>query len=85
MIWEGPGHLVVNINISSSVARGGGRGGGYSQSWAPVTWKVAGLPLPLFGKKSSGAAAYRYSDKKVAPLPLLACKTAAPAATLKNK
>ena len=40
--------------------------------------------LPLFGKKSSGAAAYRYSNKKVAPLPLLACKTAAAAATLKK-
>ena len=39
------------------------------QSWAPATWKVAALPL--FGKKSSGAAAYRYSNKKVAPLPLL--------------
>ena len=37
----------------------------------------------LFGKKSSGAAACRYS-KKVAPLPLLACKTAAAAATLKK-
>ena len=36
--------------------------------------------LPLFGKKSCGAAAYRYSNKKVAPLPLLACKTAAAAA-----
>ena len=40
--------------------------------------------LPLFGKKSSGGAAYRYSNKKVAPLPLLACKTAAAAATLKK-
>ena len=38
---------------------------------------------PLFGKKSSGAAAYRYS-KKVAPLPLLARKTAAAAATFKK-
>ena len=36
-------------------------------------WAPAGHP-PLFGKKSSGAAAYRYSNKKVAPLPLLACK-----------
>ena len=35
-------------------------------------------------QKSSGAAAYRYSNKKVAPLPLLACKTAAAAATLKK-
>ena len=41
-------------------------------------------PLPLFGKKSSGAAAYRYSNKKVAPLPLLARKTAAAAATSKK-
>ena len=32
----------------------------YDQSWAPATWKVAALPLPLFGKKSSAAAAYRY-------------------------
>ena len=39
---------------------------------------------PLFGKKSSGAAAYCYSNKKVAPLPLLACKTTAAAATLKK-
>ena len=31
-------------------------------------------------QNSSGAAAYRYSNKKVAPLPLLACKTAAAAA-----
>ena len=54
----------------------------FTQSWAPATWKVAALPL--FGKKSSGAAAYRYSNKKVAPLPLLACKTAAAAATLKK-
>ena len=44
---------------------------GYQQSWAPATWKVAALLLPLFGKKSSGAAAYRYLNKKVAPLPLL--------------
>ena len=38
----------------------------------------------LLGKKSSGVAAYRYSNEKVAllPLPLLACKTAAAAATL---
>ena len=50
----------------------------YRQSWAPATSKVAALPL--FGKKSSGAAAYRYSNKKVAPLPLLARKTAAAAA-----
>ena len=36
--------------------------------------------------KSSGAAAYRYSNKKVAPLaqPLLAYKTAAADATLKK-
>ena len=34
-------------------------------------------PLPLYGKKSSGTAAYRYLNKKVVPLPLLACKTAA--------
>ena len=33
--------------------------------------------LPLFGRKSSGAAAYRYLNEKVAPLPLLAYKTAA--------
>ena len=52
------------------------------QNWAPATRKVAALPL--FGKKSSGAAAYRYSNKKVAPLPLLACKTAAAVATLKK-
>ena len=31
----------------------------------------------LFAKKSSLAVVYRYSNKKVAPLPLLACKTAA--------
>ena len=36
-------------------------------------------------QKSSCAAAYRYTNKKVAPLPLLACKTAAAAATLQNK
>ena len=56
----------------------------YTQSWAPATWKVAALPL--LGKKSSGAAAYCYSNEKVAqlPLPLLACKTAAAAATLKK-
>ena len=48
------------------------------QSWAPATSKAAALPL--LGKKSSGAAAYRYSNEKVAPLPLLACKTAAAAA-----
>ena len=36
-------------------------------------------------KKSSGTAAYRYSNKKVAPLPLLASKTAAAAATLKKQ
>ena len=35
---------------------------------------------PLLGKKSSGLAAYRYSNKKVAPLPLLECKTAVAAA-----
>ena len=52
----------------------------YKQSWAPDTWKVAQLPLPLFGKKNSGAAACRYLNKKVAPLPLLAYKTAAAAA-----
>ena len=57
---------------------------GRQQSWAPATRKVAALPLPLFGKKSSGAAAYCYSNKKVVPLPLLACKTAAAAATLKK-
>ena len=34
--------------------------------------------------KSSGAAAYRYSNKKVAPLPLLACKTVSAAATFKK-
>ena len=50
----------------------------------------AGQPLlekqlrPLFGKKSSGAAACRYLNKKVAPLPLLAYKTAAAAATLEK-
>ena len=41
--------------------------------------KVAALPL--LRKKSSGAAAYRYSNEKVAPLPLLACKKTAAAAT----
>ena len=35
----------------------------------------------LLGKKSSGAAAYRYSNEKVALLLLLACKTAGAAAT----
>ena len=40
------------------------------QSWAPATLKVAALPLQLFGKKSSAAAACRYLNKKVAPLPL---------------
>ena len=34
--------------------------------------------------KSSGAAACRYLNKKVAPLPLLAYKTAAAAATLEK-
>ena len=52
------------------------------QSWAPATWKVAALPL--FGKKSSGAAACRYLNKKVAPLPLHAYKTADAAATLEK-
>ena len=52
------------------------------QSWAPATSKVA--PLPLFGKRSSGAAACRYLNEKVAPLPLLAYKTAAAAATLEK-
>ena len=54
----------------------------YRQSWAPATWKVAALPLLLFCKKNSDPAANRYSNKKVAPLPLLACKTAAAAATI---
>ena len=56
------------------------------QSWAPATLKVAALPLQLFGKKSSAAAACRYLNKKVAPLPLplLAYKTAAAAATLEK-
>ena len=54
---------------------------------------------PLFSKKSSGdiylakiyqrrfskkSTVYRYSRKKVEPLPLLACKTAASATTLKQ-
>ena len=58
---------------------------GNIQSWAPATWKEAALPL--FGKTSSGAAVYRYSNKKVAPLllPLRACKTAAAAATLNKQ
>ena len=43
-----------------------------------------GLGTRYLAKKSSGAAAYRYSNKKVAPLPLPACKTAAAAATLKK-
>ena len=38
----------------------------------------------LFGKKSSVTAAYRYSNKPVALLPLLACKTAAAAAYFKK-
>ena len=52
------------------------------QSWAPATWKVAPQPLPLFGKKGSGAAACRNLNKKVAPLllPLLAFKIAVAAA-----
>ena len=54
------------------------------QSRAPATGKKAALPPPLFGKKSSGAAANRYLNEKVAPLPLLAYKTAAAAATLKK-
>ena len=44
------------------------------QSWAPA----------LLGTKSSGAAAYRYSYEKVAPLLLLAYKTTAAAATSKQ-
>ena len=35
--------------------------------------QVAALPLLLIGKKSSGAAAYRYSNKKVAPLYFSMC------------
>ena len=47
----------------------------------PSPDRRAGHPLPLFGKKSSGAAAYCYLHEKVAtlPLPLLAHKTAAAA------
>ena len=45
------------------------------QNWAPATSKAAALPL--FGKKSSGAAAYRYVNEK-------AYKTAAAAATSKK-
>ena len=47
----------------------------------------AGHPLlekPLFGKKSSGAAACSYLNQKVAPMSLLAYKTAAAAATLEK-
>ena len=38
------------------------------QSWASAIWQ-----------KKQWRCAYRYSNKKVAPLPLLACKTAAAA------
>ena len=54
----------------------------YIQSWAPATWKVASLPL--FGEKNSGTAVCRYINKKLAPLPLLAHKTTAAAATLEK-
>ena len=42
----------------------------YNQSWALATSQVAALLL--LGKKGSAAAAYRYSNEKVAPLPLVA-------------
>ena len=49
-------------------------------SWAPATWKVA--PLPLFGKKQRRCRLSLL--KKAEPLPLLAYKTEAAAATLEK-
>ena len=46
--------------------------------------KSSGAAAAAFGQKSNGDAVYRYSNKKVVPLLLFACKTAVAAATFKK-